>query len=170
MPMTRCLFRVVPCLGGGNASAICHKALVIRPADVPAPLSLHCILSAIQMFGYYIYIYIYMPVPVKTWLERWSAESIPGTAALAAVLRTPPSPAQGPSPAHRFLQATARQAGQEFFAHDFAAPLVAPGLSFAQIQQRANQSSSLLLGIMERSRPLPPGTSTSSHRRHERAP
>ena len=98
-----------------------------------------------------------LPVPVKTWLERWSAESIPGTAALAAVLRTSPSPAQGQSPAHRFLQATARQAGQEFFAHDFAAPSVAPGLSFEQIQQRANQSSSLLLGIMERSRPLLPG-------------
>ena len=34
MPMTRWLFRIVPCLAGRNTFAICHKTLVMRPADV----------------------------------------------------------------------------------------------------------------------------------------
>jgi len=34
MPMTRWLFRIVPCLAGGNASATCLKMLVMRFADV----------------------------------------------------------------------------------------------------------------------------------------
>ena len=48
MPMTRWLFRIVPGLAGGNASAICHKTVVMHPADMQwsAPLCLHCILWA----------------------------------------------------------------------------------------------------------------------------
>jgi len=34
MTMTQEEFRIVPCLAGGNASAICLKMLVIRFADV----------------------------------------------------------------------------------------------------------------------------------------
>ena len=42
MPMTQWLFRIVPCLAGGNASATCLKILIMRPVDVqlPVPLSL----------------------------------------------------------------------------------------------------------------------------------
>jgi len=42
MPMTRWVFRIVPCLAGGNASATCLKMLAMRFADLqwPAPLSL----------------------------------------------------------------------------------------------------------------------------------
>jgi len=48
MPMTLWLFRIVPCLAGGNASATCLKMLVMHFADVqgPAPLSLHSISKA----------------------------------------------------------------------------------------------------------------------------
>ena len=46
MLMTRWLFRIFPRVAGGSASAMCHKALVMRLADVhlPEPLSLHCIM------------------------------------------------------------------------------------------------------------------------------
>jgi len=46
--MTQWLFRIVPCLAGANASAICLKMLVMRFADVqwPAPLSLHSMFKA----------------------------------------------------------------------------------------------------------------------------
>jgi len=43
MPMTRWLFRIVPCLVG-NASATCLKMMVMRFAD--APLSLHSMFKA----------------------------------------------------------------------------------------------------------------------------
>jgi len=38
--MTRWEFKIVPCLAEGNAFATCLKMLVMRFADVPAPLSL----------------------------------------------------------------------------------------------------------------------------------
>ena len=96
-----------------------------------------------------------LPVPVKNWLERWSAESFPGTTALAAVLQARPSLDPDASSVHCYLQALAREAGHEFFTRRFAAPSAAPGWSFEQIQKHANQPSSVLLGILERSRFLP---------------
>jgi len=48
MPITRWLFKIVPCLAEGNASATFLKMLVMRFADVqwPAPLSFHSISKA----------------------------------------------------------------------------------------------------------------------------
>jgi hypothetical protein len=63
-----------------------------------------------------------LPAPVKTWLECWSAERVPGTAAVVALLRMPPAINPGPSPAHRFLQSLAQQAGQDFFASELITP------------------------------------------------
>lgn len=74
-----------------------------------------------------------LPAPVKTWLECWSAERVPGTAAVVALLRTPPAINPGPSPAHRFLQSLAHRAGQDFFASEFITPDASAGAQAGHI-------------------------------------
>lgn len=66
-----------------------------------------------------------LSAPVKTWLKAWSAESVPGTAALVALLfpQRPKAPRQ--SSARRFLQGIAAKAGQDFFAHEIVMSLPA---------------------------------------------
>jgi hypothetical protein len=96
-----------------------------------------------------------LPAPVKAWLEHWSAEAIPGTTALVALLRTPSRMAPGPSPAHRFLESLARRAGQDFFATESIVAPATVGLDFEGIHQRVNQPTSTLLDILARSEPVP---------------
>jgi hypothetical protein len=94
-----------------------------------------------------------LPVPVKTWLAEWSAKTISGAAALVALLLSPRTAAEGQSPVHRFLQTTAREAGQDFFAQELPAPPITAPTITEDIRGRAEATSSVLLGILEQNRP-----------------
>jgi hypothetical protein len=94
-----------------------------------------------------------LPVPVKTWLAEWSAKTISGAAALVALLLSPRTAAEGRSPVHRFLQTTAREAGQDFFAQELPAPPITAPTTTEEIRRRAEATSSVLLGILEQNRP-----------------
>jgi hypothetical protein len=63
-----------------------------------------------------------LPAPAAAWLQDWAERSVPGHAALVGLLRSHRPGAQGQSPVWRFLQATAQNAGQDFFAHEFNRP------------------------------------------------
>ena len=95
-----------------------------------------------------------LPGAVKSWLTDWAARSIPGEAALVALLSSHRPRAGGESSAYRFLQTTAREAGQAFFAQELRGPSLSTEINLEAIRRRAEATSSVLLGILERDRPL----------------
>jgi hypothetical protein len=94
-----------------------------------------------------------LPAPVKAWLAEWSAKTISGVAALVGLLPSPRIVAEGQSPVHRFLQATAREAGQDFFAQELPVSPITAQTTAGDIRRRADATSSVLLGILEQNRP-----------------
>ncbi len=94
-----------------------------------------------------------LPASVKVWLEAWTARRGAGESALVALLESYRPAREHSSPARSVLEAAARKAGQEFFVHEFRAPSPKVDTSIEDIRQRAAKSSSVLLGILERSQP-----------------
>ncbi len=94
-----------------------------------------------------------LSAPVKAWLAEWSAKTNSGASALVALLLLPRTATEGQSSVHRFLQTTARKAGQDFFAHELRASLLSTDTTVEDIRRRAEATSSVLLGILEQNRP-----------------
>ena len=68
-----------------------------------------------------------LPASLDTWLEGWSAEHAPGTAALVGLLKFPSPTTPASCPAWQHLQTFAHRSGQHFFASAMAArPQVPP--------------------------------------------
>jgi hypothetical protein len=61
-----------------------------------------------------------LPANVKKWLARWRDSSTPDASALVALLVSSRPAGGGLSPVRRFLQETAAEAGQAFFAAERA--------------------------------------------------
>ena len=93
-----------------------------------------------------------LPSPVRSWLDTWAAEGVPGSAAIVALLG-----AQGPSSSHASpvracLQALAAEAGMELFVREFNEPANEEiNAAFASIHPRAAETSSVLRQILDRS-------------------
>lgn len=94
-----------------------------------------------------------LPAGVKSWLAAWCANSIPGSSALVALLSSQRAAGEGESPVHHILHFAARQAGQDFFAQEVRATSLKSDMSVEAIRRRAETTSSVLLGILEQSRP-----------------
>ncbi len=62
-----------------------------------------------------------LPASVDAWLENWSAEHEPGTAALVGLLRFPTTVPPGDCAALQHLETVAHRSGQHFFASTLAA-------------------------------------------------
>lgn len=94
-----------------------------------------------------------LPAAIKSWLAVWGANSIPGEVALVALLTSDRPHTERESPAYRFLQTTAKNFGQAFFAQESRAPWPGADSNLEGIHRRAETTSSVLLGILERNPP-----------------
>jgi len=74
MPMTQWVFRIVPCLAGGNASATCLKMLVIRlHSMIKAQYKCQVIIINIIII---IITYLYIRLSVTVALNKVTTKSI----------------------------------------------------------------------------------------------
>jgi hypothetical protein len=103
-----------------------------------------------------------LPLSAKSWLEAWRAESVPGTAALVALLLAPPASAEGQLATRGFLQAIANEAGQDFFAHEYERSSPTADMTVEDVT-RAETSSPVLLGILKQQQPALGRRAANSH-------
>jgi hypothetical protein len=91
-----------------------------------------------------------LPAAANAWLHAWGRSSSANGAALVALLESSLSASRDDCPARSFLSALARATKMEFFCSALTSDLDDEDLLSEDLAQRAEKTSLVLLGILER--------------------